>query len=331
MKAPLPEREGLGEHLRHQIAIDGPIGIADYMAVANAHYYATRNPLGKDGDFVTAPEVSQMFGELIGAALAETWTRAGAPGDAIYAELGPGRGTLAADALRVMRRAGFGGEVHFIETSPALCAMQATALPDALFHHCIADLPPRPLLLVANEFFDVLPVEQWVGDAQRMIVQDGAGFAFTLDGPIRERSPARDAAAAALAAHLARHGGAALIIDYGYSGGEQGDTLQAVRRHAFVDPLEAPGEADLTAHVDFAALASAAHACVVSRVVSQGSWLEALGIGPRAAALAARNPDQTAAIAAARRRLCDAPEMGQLFKVIALRHPDWPAIAGLEP
>ena len=318
------------EQLRQRIATTGPMTVAAFIAAANTHYYASRDPLGAAGDFTTAPEISQMFGELIGAALAEAWTRAGAPADAIYAELGPGRGTLAADALRVMRRVGFAGDIHLVETSPALRRAQAALLPDAIFHDRIDDLPPRPLLLVANEFFDALTVEQWIGDNQRTITHDGTRFVFTSDGPIRETCTARDEAAAGLAAHLARHGGAALIIDYGYAHGEQGDTLQAVRSHAFADPLERPGEADLTAHVDFAALARAASACTVSRVVPQGSWLEALGIGPRAAALAARNPDQTAAIAAARRRLCDTAEMGQLFKVMALRHLDWPAIAGLE-
>jgi SAM-dependent MidA family methyltransferase len=272
-----------------------------------------------------------MFGEIIGAALAEAWIGAGSPPEAIYAELGPGRGTLALDALRVLRRIGFSGEVHFVETSPALREMQAGLLPDAIFHDRLEELPPRPLLLVGNEFFDALPVEQWIGPEQRMITHDGPQFAFTIDGPIRETSPARDAAAAALADHLLRHKGTALIIDYGYANGEQGDTFQALRGHAFADPLADPGEADLTAHVDFAALASAASACAVSRIISQGNWLETLGIGPRAANLAARNPEQTTAIAAARRRLCDEAEMGQMFKVISLRHPDWPAIAGFEP
>ncbi len=329
---PTPPCQGgeLESYLRHRIDATGPISVADFMAAANAHYYATRDPLGKAGDFVTAPEISQMFGEIIGAALAEAWTSAGSPTDAIYTELGPGRGTLAADALRVMRRAGFTGEVHLVETSPALREMQASLLPEAIFHETIVDLPPRSLLLVANEFFDALPVEQWIGDEQRKITHDGTRFAFTTDGPIREISPARDAAAAALSEHLARHGGAALVIDYGYSNGERGDTFQAVRGHAFADPLAEPGETDLTAHVDFAALASAANACTVSRVATQGSWLEALGIAPRAAALAARNPDQTASIAAARRRLCDTAEMGQLFKVMSLRHSDWPALAGLD-
>ena len=321
----------LTQLLRARIARDGPISIADYMAAANAHYYATRDPLGTAGDFTTAPEISQMFGELVGAALAETWVRAGSPAGAIYAELGPGRGTLAADALRVMRRANFAGNIHFVETSPALRAAQARLVPDAHFHDRVEDLPPRPLLLAANEFFDALPVEQWIGDEQRGVTHDGIRFAFTAHGEIRETGPARDAAAAALASHLARHGGAALIIDYGYAGGETGDTLQAVRAHAFADPLGDPGEADLTAHVDFAALARAASSCELSRVVTQGSWLETLGIGPRASALAAHNPDQTEAIAAARRRLCDEEAMGRLFKLIALRHPDWPAIAGTEP
>jgi SAM-dependent MidA family methyltransferase len=301
------------------------------MAAANDHYYATRDPLGAAGDFVTAPEISQMFGELVGAALAEAWARAGSPDEAVYAELGPGRGTLARDALRVLRGAGFVGEVHLVETSPALRTRQAAALPGTTFHDRIEDLPPQPLLLVANEFFDALPVEQWIGDEQRRVTYDGTRFAFTADGPIRETSAARTVAAAALAAHLARHGGCALIVDYGYTQGETGDTLQAVRGHAFADPLEAPGEADLTAHVDFAALSDAGGACTVSRPVTQGSWLETLGIGPRASALAARNPAQTEAIAAARRRLCDDSEMGRLFKVMALRHSGWPVIAGLEP
>jgi len=319
------------DQLRDQLTTTGPITVADYMAAANAHYYATRDPLGPAGDFVTAPEISQMFGELVGAALADAWARAGAPADAIYAELGPGRGTLAADALRVMRRAGFAGDVHLVETSPALRQAQAKAVAGARFHDRIEGLPPQPLLLVANEFFDALAIEQWVGDEQRRIDHDGERFAFTVDGAVRETSPQRDAAAAALATHLARHGGCAIVIDYGYAGGEVGDTLQAVRAHAFADPLDVPGQADLTAHVDFAALADAASACAVSRIVSQGSWLETLGIGPRASALAARNPDRTEAIAAARRRLCDEDEMGRLFKVVGLRHPGWPTIAGLEP
>jgi NADH dehydrogenase [ubiquinone] 1 alpha subcomplex assembly factor 7 len=327
---PLASDGGLHDALRQRLADGGSISVAEFMTAANAHYYAHRDPFGAAGDFVTAPEISQMFGEIVGAALVTAWVEAGRPPDAVFAELGPGRGTLAADALRVMRGAGFDGAVHLVETSPALRQAQARLVPDAHFHATIADLPPAPLLLVANEFFDALAVEQWCGEEQRRIRHDGSRFVFTLPAPVRETSPARDAAAADLANHLARHGGAAIVIDYGYAGGEQGDTLQAVRNHAFADPLDAPGEADVTAHVDFAAFARAASACHASAVVAQGSWLENLGIGPRAAALAARNPGHTEAIAAARRRLCDEAEMGRLFKVIALRAPHWPAVPGLD-
>jgi NADH dehydrogenase [ubiquinone] 1 alpha subcomplex assembly factor 7 len=274
-----------------------------------------------------------MFGELVGAALSDVWERAGRPVDAIYAELGPGRGTLANDALRVMRRAGFDGDVHLVETSGTLRAAQAKLLPEAQFHESIGDLPAAPLLLAANEFFDALPIRQWVGDEERMVAVKDGRFAFTHDGPIRETSPARAAAVAQLAEHLADHGGAAIIIDYGYAEGEQGDTLQAVRGHRFANPLEAPGDQDLTAHVDFTALAEAAKTggAEVSNIVSQGSWLETLGIGARAMALAAKNPADTESISAARRRLCDEGEMGRLFKVMALTGRTWPAVAGLEP
>ena len=319
------------KQLRARIAAEGSIGLDEYMAEANAHYYATRDPLGLAGDFVTAPEISQMFGEIVGAALADAWARAGRP-DAVFAELGPGRGTLAADALKVMRRSGFGGEAHFVETSGKLHEMQRARVPDAIFHDRIEQLPQRPLLLVANEFFDALAIRQWVGAQERRIAISDTRFAFTIDGPIREMSPAREAAVTALATHLAAHGGVGLVVDYGFSSGESGDTLQAVREHCFADPLEAPGEQDLTAHVDFVALAKAARGAgaQVSRVASQGSWLETLGIAARATGLAARNPARTEAIAAARRRLCDDREMGRLFKVVALRHPDWPEVAGFE-
>lgn len=322
----------LAEQLRARIAVEGSIGVDEYMAAANAHYYATRDPLGRGGDFITAPEIHQMFGELVGAALADVWVRAGRPADAVYVELGPGRGTLASDALRVMRRAGFDGQVHLVENSPALRQAQARLLPEAIFEVTIDNLPPGPLLLIANEFFDALPVKQWVGDVERRVTCDGDRFAFTLEGPIRETSPDREAAAEAIARRLALQGGAAIVIDYGYAGGEQGDTLQAVRGHRFADPLDAPGEQDLTAHVDFAALAAAARrgGAATSRVTSQGTWLETLGIASRAIALAAKNPQDTESIAAARRRLCDEGEMGRLFKVMALTGTGWPAVAGFD-
>jgi SAM-dependent MidA family methyltransferase len=322
----------LGRALAERIRSEGPLSLAAYMEACNSYYYATRDPLGVMGDFITSPEIHQMFGELIGAALADIWARAGTPADAVYAELGPGRGTLTNDALRVLRRSGFEGEVHLVEASPALREAQAQLLPEADFHEEIADLPAAPMLLVANEFFDALPVRQFVEGRERHVILAAGGFAFDRDGAIVERSPAREEAVERLAKHLAAHGGAAIVIDYGYAEGEQGDTLQAIRGHRFSYVLDHSGEQDLTAHVDFAALGKAARrgGARASRVVSQGTWLETLGIGARAMALAAKNPADTESISAARRRLCDEGEMGRLFKVIALTGKGWPEVAGLE-
>jgi SAM-dependent MidA family methyltransferase len=301
------------------------------MAACNAHYYATRDPLGAAGDFTTAPEISQMFGELVGAALADCWQRAGRPAEVRYVELGPGRGTLAADALRVLARAGLSPPVDLVETSPALREAQKRAVPQAGWHDDLAAVPPGPLLLVANEFLDALPVRQQVGPAERRVAFDGAALRFAPEGELVETSPARDSAVAAIAARLARDGGTALLIDYGYAHPGRGDTLQAVRGHRFADPLADPGEQDLTAHVDFAAVARAARAAGagVHGPVRQGEWLERLGIAARADALAAAHPDRAKEIAAARRRLCNSSEMGALFKVIALTGGGWPAPAGL--
>ncbi len=322
----------LGRALAERIRQEGPLSVEAYMEACNTYYYATRDPLGVSGDFTTAPEIHQMFGELVGAALADVWARAGKPADAIYAELGPGRGTLASDVMRVMRRTGFDGEVHLVEASPALQAVQSEMLPEAQFHEVLDSLPPVALLLVANEFFDALPVRQFVEGRERHVAMAAGGFAFDRDGAIVEQSPAREEVAEQLARHVAAHGGAAILIDYGYSGGETGDTLQAVRAHEFSYVLEHPGEQDLTAHVDFAALAEAARrgGAKASRVTSQGTWLETLGIGARAMALAAKNPADTESISAARRRLCDEGQMGRLFKVIALTGTSWPDVAGLE-
>lgn len=318
------------DRLHARIAAEGSIGVGDYMAACNAHYYATKDPLGAKGDFTTAPEISQMFGELVGAALADVWLRAGAPEDAILAELGPGRGTLAADALRVMRGGGFSGEVHFVETSDVLRTAQARAVPLATFHDAITDLPPRPLLLVANEFLDALPIEQHIGNEQRRIALIDDELRFTRDGEIRETSPARDAVVAALSRHLVTHGGAGFVIDYGYRQSATGDSLQAVRSHGFADPLVRPGEQDLSAHVDFAAVARVAVqvGALVSPIIAQGTWLERLGIAARAMALAAKNPARTQQIGEMRRRLCDGAAMGDLFKVIALRGLGWAEPAG---
>ena len=302
------------------------------MEACNQYYYATRDPLGAQGDFTTAPEISQIFGELIGAALADSWKQSGSPADAIYAELGPGRGTLARDASRVLRAAGFAGEMHLVETSPTLRAIQKESLPDADWHDTLGTLPARPMLLVANEFFDALPIHQHVGAMERRVVAAAGGLAFDRDGEIVETSPAREEAAAALGRRLAAYGGIALIIDYGHAKSAPGDTLQAVRGHRFAPVLANPGEQDLTAHVDFESVARAAADAGASAtsVVTQGEWLNRLGIGARAAALATANPERTEELAAAVQRLAGKSEMGELFKVIAVHSRDWPQPAGFE-
>ena len=316
--------------LRERIQAEGPITVEAYMEACNAYYYATRDPLGAAGDFTTAPEISQMFGELVGAALADWWTRAGAPEDAIYAELGPGRGTLAADALRLLKSAGFSGEVHFVETSPALRERQSEANPDAIWHESIGDLPARPLLLVANEFLDALPIRQHVEGVERSVTIAGGGLAFDRDGDIVETSPARSEAVMSIAMCLAACGGVALFIDYGHERTSGGDTLQAVRRHGYAPVLASPGEQDLTTHVDFEALANAARdagACV-TKVIPQGEWLIRLGIEARAQSLSRANPDRASEIHAAVERLTARDQMGELFKVIAVHSPDSPLPAG---
>ncbi|USI74083.1 class I SAM-dependent methyltransferase [Sphingomonas morindae] len=347
----MPASPDLEARLRRRIERGGAMPLAEYMALANQHYYATRDPLGAAGDFTTAPEISQMFGELIGLCLADLWLRAGRPTLA-YVELGPGRGTLAEDALRAMARAGLAPDIHLVETSPVLREAQSRRLPLARHHDTLATLPAdRPLLVVANEFFDALPIRQIVrGDRdwrERMVGLVDGRFAPGLGaqrfdaalpsfaagaapGATIETSPASVAVMGELAGRLARQGGAALVIDYGYAAPGLGDTLQAVRAHRFADPFEAPGTCDLTAHVDFQALAEAATraGAVAYPLRDQGAWLEALGIAARAAALARAAPARADEIAAARRRLVDAAEMGTLFKLLRLSAPDWPVPAG---
>ncbi len=302
------------------------------MDACNAYYYATRDPLGPGGDFTTAPEISQMFGELVGACLSDCWARKGRPGDAIYVELGPGRGTLAADALRVIQSAGLEPEVHFVETSPILRQAQRRSHPNAQWHDALSSLPVKPLLLAANEFLDALPIRQFVGAGERRVTIAAGGLAFDRDGDITETSPARDEAVSTIAKRVAANGGASLIIDYGHSKSAVGDTLQAVHAHAFAPVLDKPGEHDLTAHVDFEKVAKVAReaGAAVTPVVTQGEWLERLGIEQRASALATMNPGRAAEIHAARQRLCDTDQMGTLFKVIAIHSPQWPKPVGFE-
>lgn len=316
--------------LRERIRAEGPITVEAFMGACNAYYYANRDPLGARGDFTTAPEISQMFGEMIGAALTDCWKRAGAPGDAIYAELGPGRGSLATDALRVMRLAGFSGEVHFVETSPVLRDIQKTAVPDAHWHESGDDLPAKTLLLAANEFLDALPIRQHVGGIERHVHIAAGGLAFDRDGEIVETSPVRGEAVTSIATCLAAKGGVALVIDYGHERTSPGDTLQAVRGHAHAPVLDRPGEQDLTSHVDFEAVVIAAReaGAAVTAPIPQGEWLIRLGIEARAQALSRSNPDRAADVQAAIQRLTAPDQMGQLFKVMAIHAPDWPAPAG---
>lgn len=311
---------------------DGPLSVEAYMEACNAYYYATRDPLGAGGDFTTAPEISQMFGELIGAALTDVWRRAGAPANVRYVELGPGRGTLARDALRVMRSAGLTLPVHLVETSPTLRAAQAALLGPVTHHDSVGDLPgDAPLLVVANEFLDALPICQHVAGVERHVEWIGNGLAFDRDGEVVETSPARDEAVRALSEGLVPLGGVALVIDYGHERSAPGDTLQAVRGHCFAPVLADPGESDLTSHVDFQRVAEIAReaGAFVAGPAEQGAWLERLGIQARARALGNAAPERAGEIEAARARLCRPDQMGSLFKVLAIHSPEWPRPAGL--
>lgn len=346
----------LGDLIRRRIALGGPMPVAEYMALCLGHpehgYYMTRDPLGAAGDFVTAPEVSQMFGELLGLALARAWTALGAPAPFCLAEAGPGRGTLMVDILRATARVpGFraGLRLHLVETSPALRAVQAERLAAAgpVWVESLDSLPSLPLLLVANEFLDALPVRQFVatprGWRERVVgLQDGA-LAFGLaagpapdfgpapPGTVREWSPLREAAAAAIGRHLATHGGFALLVDYGDWEGT-GDTLQALKAHAFADPLAEPGATDLTTHVVFADIARAAQAAgaQVLGFAAQGTVLGRLGIAARAAALSESSPDRAGVIARQLTRLTDPSEMGRLFKFLALGSPSLAQAPGFQ-
>ncbi|PKB19225.1 NADH dehydrogenase [ubiquinone] 1 alpha subcomplex assembly factor 7 [Novosphingobium kunmingense] len=342
----------LAKVFRRLIANTGPISLMHYMGEANARYYDARDPLGSGGDFVTAPEISQMFGELIGLWLTDIWTRAGRPQPVHYVELGPGRGTLARDALRTMKRMGLEPVVHLVEASTALKDLQLAAVPEAQWHADLSSVPlTGPLLIVANEFLDALPVRQLVrtgaGWRERMVVAEGDRFACVAgtqpmdaavpearreaeEGTIIETCPGAAAILYEAAGRLVAQGGAALFIDYGHDRLRDGSTLQAVRRHQKVDPFSDPGEADLTAHVDFATAMQIASSrgCKVMGTVPQGRWLRDLGIETRAQALASAAPHQADAILGAMDRLVGDEQMGTLFKVMGLAGPDWPDGAG---
>lgn len=337
--------------IQRRIAQTGPINVAEYMELCLSHsnfgYYITRDPLGAAGDFTTSPEISQMFGELIGLWLAQVWIDQGSPSPLALAELGPGRGTLMADALRATRKVpGFHAalQVWLVETSPTLRAKQAENVPNAKWIASVNGLPDLPLFLIANEFFDALPIRQFVRESngwrERMIGLSKQALAWGLGpkfpnadfdvefpdltpGSIVETCLPGQQIAASIGARVACYGGAALIIDYGEWRGN-GDTLQAVGRHQMADPLQTPGEVDITAHVSFSGLAKAAQLHVWP-LQTQGRFLENIGICQRAESLRRNNAN---GIDAALHRLTDPSEMGTLFKVLCLTRPHAPIPPG---
>ena len=349
--------------LARRIAAEGPMRLSDYMAECLLHpghgYYATRDPFGAAGDFTTAPEISQMFGELLGLCLAQCWLDQGRPAPFALAEIGPGRGTLMADMLRAIRAVPGMAEaarVHLVEASPALRARQGQVLTAHAphWHDGVESLPDLPLFLVANEFFDALPIRQFErrgpGWSERMVsLRDGRlapglgpvtaypalahRLADTAEGDVVETCPAVEPAAGEIGRRVAQRGGAALFVDYG-GWRSLGDTFQAVKDHAPADPFADPGETDLTAHVDFEPIAGAiaAAGAAVTALTPQGVFLERLGIAARAAILA-RGLSGTALAAhlAAHRRLTHPDEMGQLFKVLAAYPQGKAPPPGLDP
>ena len=358
-------KRDLGETFRRLIRETGPISLAQYMGESNARYYNSRNPLtgagdtddGREeptGDFITAPEISQMFGELVGLWLADLWVKMGASDNIHYVELGPGRGTLAKDVLRTAGKYGFNPRVHFVEGSLELRKLQRQAVPTVRFHDDLSTLPEdRPLLIVANEFFDALPIHQLVRSAngwhERMVGLDGDDLAFVAgdkpmdaivptswksasQGAMIETSPAASAIMAEIAQRLSNQGGVALIIDYGSGELRSGSTLQALKDHKKVDPLTHPGEADLTAHVDFEMLQEVAekNGAEVMGLQTQGEWLRQLHIDTRMEALQRQSPRMAETVKRQRDRLVEDDQMGVLFKVLGICGRRWPHGEGFD-
>ena len=368
----MDSRQPVVRRLTDLISERGPISVADFMEIAlgdpDGGYYATRDPFGVDGDFTTAPEISQMFGELIGLWCVDTWQRIGAPDEFALIELGPGRGTLMADALRAMSglpACRTAARVHLVENSSTLRGAQQKTLRDhgVTWHEGVpapgtTGLDGLPAIFVANEFLDALPVRQFVkiADAwrERLVDHDPAAdvFAFTpsgtatpdgpnaarlladaAEGDVLEESPAVLSIVGDIAAHIAAYGGAALFIDYGHRKTAVGETLQAVRRHRPIDPLEAPGMCDVTAHVDFQRVAEAAVTVGVRPLgpLDQSVFLQRLGIRERADVLRQKADDrQTRDLNAALTRLIGPTEMGTLFKVMALTEKRIELLAGFD-
>lgn len=350
------------ELIKRRIAERGPITVAEFMRLALSEpgigYYATRDPLGAAGDFVTAPEISQMFGELVGLWCVDTWERLGAPDPFLLVELGPGRGTLMADALRAAKlRPAFlrALRLHLVEINPPLREQQARRLGDfaPTWHDDAQALPPGPMILIANEFLDALPIHQFEmtpdGWRERAVTLTDDSLAWTLMSPgnelsllrsahrhanpggIAEVCPAAHGLAQWIGGRFAHTPGVALFLDYGPARSGLGDSFQALRGHRPVDPLREAGQADLTAHVDFAALADAARAAGAHAFgpVEQGRFLQALGIEQRARILADKaNAADRGSIAAALHRLIAPAQMGSLFKTLAIAAPQLNELAG---
>ncbi len=354
--------------LRERILAQGPVSIATFMQIAlsdaEGGYYATRDPFGAAGDFTTAPEISQMFGELVGLWCVDTWQGMGSPGAFALVELGPGRGTLMSDTLRAMQQVPAcraAAVIHLVETSPALREIQQTTLRgrNVTWHTSMPDLGRTPTIFLANEFLDALPVHQYVRAngqwCERMVAFDlsrerfcfaldpsrrpppgalGPELADAQDGDTFEFSPDVCASVADMAQRISVNGGAGLIVDYGHTKRATGLTLQAVRRHRPVDPLDLPGDCDLTAHVDFqlARDTAAAAGTQVFGPIDQGVFLQRLGIVERAGQLLKRaNVSQAHNIRTALNRLVAPSEMGVLFKVMALARAGQPRPAGFAP
>jgi NADH dehydrogenase [ubiquinone] 1 alpha subcomplex assembly factor 7 len=326
------------------IATEGPMPLDRYMGLCLGHpqhgYYMTRNPFGEQGDFVTAPEISQIFGELIGVWCATAWVAMGRPGTFSLVELGPGMGTLMADVLKASKAMpGFreAADIHLVEMSPVLRKLQGEKLRRGInWHETLATVPEAPMLLLANEFFDAIPIRQfekrdrvWV---ERCIGAKGMGFMPAaldniqgMNGDVIEFAPQRLGIAEDIGRRLAKHRGAALIIDYGHLQTAPGDTLQAVRAHQYVPITDEPGESDITSHVDFETLgkALASGGARTYPAMRQRDFLLAMGLEARAAILAARADPVTAeSLTRAVARLIGESEMGNLFKVMVSTSPE---------